>query len=163
MSELCDLLLVTVVGTAGIGTPSETVTGTVIGTTAGTVIGTPSETVTGTVIGTTAGTVIGITGSTESFETTIVITASTFGSTIIVTISSSFIAIVVIALIVISFIVLCIMYSKKLSSNSTPADPIYELPGEREPEAFQMTPSDAYGKTVIKEPYVMTTCSAYEL
>ena len=90
-------------------------------------------------------------------------TAGTFGSIIIVTISSSFIAIVIIAVIVISFIVLCIMYSKKLSSNSTPADQIYELPDEREPDPFQMTPSDAYGVKVIKEPYVMTTCSAYEL
>ena len=115
-----------------------------------------------TVIGTATGTVIGITESKGNFETTRVTTASTFGSIIIVTISSSFIAVVIIAVIVISFIVLCIMYSKKLSSNSTPADPIYELPGEREPEAFQMTPSDAYGKKVIKEPYVMTTCSAYE-
>ena len=117
---------------------------TVIGTTiiGTTVIGT-------TVIGTTA---IGTTGGTGtgSFELTIVII-------------SSFIAIVVIVVFVTSFVVLFIIYSKKLSSKFTPAEAIYDLPGEREQEPFQMTPSDAYGKTITKEPYIMSTCSAYEL
>ena len=115
-----------------------------------------------TATGTATGTGIRTTGGTVSFELTKITTTSTNTSGIIVIISS-FIAIVIIVVFVTSFVVLFIIYSKKLSSKFTPAEAIYDLPGEREPEPFQMTPSDAYGKTITREPYIMSTCSAHAL
>ena len=139
MIELCELVWVTVIGTRANGTATGTATRTAIGTG------------------------IRTTGGTGRFESTKFPTDSKSTSVIIVIISS-FIAIVLIVVFVTTFVVvLCIFCSKKLSSKFTPAEAIYDLPGEREPEPFQMTPSDAYGKTITREPYIMSTCSAYEL